>query len=195
MRGAEHVKGASESGWTGRTWLIVATLATAACNGDATERPPLLPAAPDADARCAVWEREMGFARSVEEHDSVAFKEHVQTGALFITGGEDLRGRDAITLDWKTVLEGKKLQLHWYPTSIVVLGDPRVALARGPYWFDTTDDAGKPKYLKGGFQGVWVKDNDGVWRVIVEGGTPGASAATEAEVKTLAAAAPARCPF
>jgi uncharacterized protein (TIGR02246 family) len=152
------------------------------------------PTAP-ADARCAVWDRENEFARSVAEHDARAFAEHVHPAAVFVgSGASPLRGRDAIVAGWADIVRGDKMVLTWHPTSVDTIGDSGVALSRGPYWIELTKPGANPKYLVGTFQSTWVKDADGAWRVAIDGNTPPPTPATEADVKKLAASVPAHCP-
>jgi uncharacterized protein (TIGR02246 family) len=147
------------------------------------------------DASCAVWDREVEFARSVKEHDARAFAEHVHPGAVFIEGdGSVLRGRDAVVTSWAPIVRGDDVHLEWYPTSVIQTGAPDVALSRGPYWVEVTKSGAKQRFLTGTFQSVWVRDTDRVWRVLMDGGTPPPAAATEADIVRLKGAIPARCP-
>jgi uncharacterized protein (TIGR02246 family) len=144
--------------------------------------------------RCAVWDRENEFARSVADHDAKRFAEHVLPAAVFVDGGDLLRGRDAIVAGWESIIRGEGFVLTWHPTSVEILGDSRVALSRGPYWIESTKPDANPKYLTGNFQSTWVEDADGVWRVAIDGGTPPPKPATEADVKKLAGSIPSTCP-
>jgi uncharacterized protein (TIGR02246 family) len=151
--------------------------------------------APRADEACIVWEREVGFARSVHDHDARAFAEHVHPGAVFLQGdGSMLRGRDAIVNDWGKIIRGEGLRLEWHPTSVVQTGAPDVALSRGPYWIELTKPDANPRFVTGVFQSTWVRGGDGVWRVVIDGGTPPPAPATEADVERIKSAIPARCP-
>jgi ketosteroid isomerase-like protein len=174
---------------------LIALTSLPAC-GAASQAPPAAVApSPVADERCAVWNREVAFAHSVRDHDAAVFAEHVQAGAVFVSGGDALtRGRDAIVADWTPLIRGEALHLGWYPTSVVVTGDPRVVLSRGPYWIEKLKPDASPRLLTGTFQSVWVKEADGVWRVAIDGGTPPPAPASEADVEKIKAAAPVRCP-
>jgi ketosteroid isomerase-like protein len=174
-----------------RGTVTAIALALTAC---ATSTPP--PAAPRAaaDERCAVWNREVEFAHSVRDHDAGKFTEHVQEGAVFVTGDSFLRGRDAILKEWRPLLAGDRLHIGWYPTTVIVTGDSHVALSRGPFWLVVQNPDGSSKFLTGIFQSVWVKDADGAWRVTIDGGTAPPSEASEPDVQKLKAAAPSACP-
>jgi uncharacterized protein (TIGR02246 family) len=142
-----------------------------------------------------VWDRENSFAASVKAHDVRAFAEHVHPGAVFVEGeGSVLRGRDAIVAGWNDVVRGDALRLEWHPTSVVATGDPHVALSRGPYWIEFTKPDAKNRFVVGRFQSTWVRDGDGAWRVLVDGGTPPPTPATSEDVERIRASIPARCP-
>ena len=102
--------------------VLAVALAAAATGGPAhgAEAPA---AGADEPARCAVWARELGFARSVAEHDMAAFAEHVHADAVFGVGGRTTRGRAAIVADWRGIVDGSALELRWYPDQVSVAGD------------------------------------------------------------------------
>jgi uncharacterized protein (TIGR02246 family) len=167
--------------------------------GDAHPTPAAAPLRPvpssTNDASCVVWDREVSFARAVHDHDARAFAEHVQSGAVFVQGdGALLRGRDAIASDWDKIIRGDGLRLEWHPTSVVQTGAPGVALSRGPYWIEFTKPDAKQRFVTGSFQSLWVLDADGAWRVLVDGGTPAPTPATEDQLQTLKASIPQQCP-
>jgi ketosteroid isomerase-like protein len=171
--------------------LTPVVLLTLACS------PPRSPAAAPAqgastDARCAVWNRELSFAKSVAEHDAVAFGEHVLEGAVFV-GDTTLRGRAAVVKGWATLLQGEKLRLAWRPAEVVVTSDPHVAMSRGPVWIEIDKPGAPPKRLLGSYQSTWVLDRDGVWRVAVDGGKD-PKEVTEDELQKSKNSSPATCP-
>ncbi len=98
--------------------------------------------------------------------------------------------------DWAPIIEGKEIHLGWYPGFVTIGGDPHVAISRGPYWIENPDPKADPatRYRVGDFQSVWVKDVDGQWRVLVDGGGPPSRPASEEEVAKLKAGLPASCP-
>jgi len=156
------------------------------------------PAMPEAsgDPTCAVWDRETSFAKSVEAHDTRAFAEHVHPGAVFIEGnGQKLtRGRDAVVASWQGILKGEGFKFFWRPTSVVPTGAPGVVVSRGPYVIEFTKPDAPQRFKTGLFQSVWVRDTDGQWRVVLDGGpAPPPAPATEEEAARLKAAIPERC--
>ena len=130
-------------------------------------------AAPQLTAsECEVWQREQSFARSVAEHDALAFAARVAENAVFgVSTPEPNRGRDAITRRWAGLIEGKRVALRWYPTRVAIAPDvDDVAWSSGPSLIEVLDPKAKDRYLIGAFHSVWHKDADGTWRVLFDDG-------------------------
>jgi ketosteroid isomerase-like protein len=178
-------------------FLLLVLTSTPSCYVAVDAPPPAMPPTtlPAGPAEtCAVWDREVAFARSVETHDAAAFAEHVHRGAVFVDSEGIAQGRDAIVKGWASIVRGDALHLGWHPTSVVVTGDPRVALSRGPYWLEIAKPGEAPRFMTGTYQSVWVKDADGAWRVLVDGGTPPPKESTPEAIAQLKASMPAACP-
>jgi ketosteroid isomerase-like protein len=150
-------------------------------------------AAPPSDIRaaeCAVWQRELGFARSVAEHDAAAFAEHLHPDAAFGVSGKPTRGRDAITREWAGLIEGSALILRWYPAVVTLGGDGRTAYSSGPALYE---DPKTGVMRLGRFGSVWQRGEDGVWRVLFDDGIP-PQPADAAAVQRFHEGAGAPCP-
>jgi len=121
---------------------------------------------------CVVWQREQSFARSVAEHDAVAFAAHVAENAAFGAGTpQPDRGRDAIVKRWAGLIEGRQVALRWYPTRVTMApGVDDVAWSSGPSLVEVLDPKAKNRYLIGAFHSVWHKGVDGAWRVLFDDG-------------------------
>lgn len=118
-------------------------------------------------ARCEVWARELGFAKTVVDHDAKAFTDFVHADAVFGVGSEPTRGRDAILAQWQGLIAGTRLELRWYPDTVSVGGDGRTAYSSGPALYRSVKDGST---RLGRFGSVWQKDRDGQWRVIFDDG-------------------------
>jgi ketosteroid isomerase-like protein len=141
-----------------------------------------------------VWDRELSFAKSVSDHDAVAFAEHVHPSAVFVDGdGTYLRGRDAVVHGWATIIGGAKVNLMWHPTTVIADMKSGVALSRGPYLVEDPRPDAKNRFLSGTFQSIWVRDGDGAWRVFVDGGTPPPVPATPMDAEKIKAELRAPC--
>lgn len=149
------------------------------------------PPAPFSADECAVFARELSFARSVADHDAAAFAAHVAGDAVFDAGSpRPLRGREAVTRAWAPIVRGEGGSLEWYPVRTTVAGD--IAWSTGPYLRVSTKD-GATTYARGSFQSVWRRDAQGTWRVVFDGGLPPA-AVNAAQVQAFRDARPAACP-
>jgi ketosteroid isomerase-like protein len=133
--------------------------------GNATAAEPISAAADS--ARCQVWQRELGFARSVADHDPVAFAEHLHPRVVFGMERKPSVGRETIVADWQGIIDGTALKLEWYPDVVVVGGDGRTAYSSGPALYK---DPKTGAFRHGRFRTVWQVDGDGVWRVIFDEG-------------------------
>jgi ketosteroid isomerase-like protein len=151
---------------------------------------------PMSSAECNVWRRERSFAESVDRHDTLAFSQHISANAVFVSDDpKPVRGRNAIVEEWAGFISGEPYSLHWYPGSVDIAGDAKVALSRGLYWLESGKSAPSKKYAIGHFVSVWTEEPDGVWRVIYDGGnTDRPVPATKLDIQRLKASLPQDCP-
>jgi ketosteroid isomerase-like protein len=143
-------------------------------------------------AECAVFEREVGFALSVENHDSAAFAEHVLPGAVFGVGPQARRGRTEIVQAWSGILASDP-PLRWRPRAVAIGTRPDLALSHGPWWMELPQPDGSTKILIGEFTTTWMRDSDGAWRVLFDAGSEPREA-TPGQLAAHRAQAPAACP-
>jgi ketosteroid isomerase-like protein len=152
-------------------WLValIPSLAHAQGSTSAASAAPL-PLVVHSAAECAVWRRELSFAKSVETHDAKAFAAHLHPGAVFNAGSRSpLRGGDTVAQAWAGIVEGKEFVLRWRPGVVAIGGDPNIALSRGPSFSETPAADPKERYKVGFFQSVWVRDAaSGEWRVLFD---------------------------
>jgi ketosteroid isomerase-like protein len=146
-------------------------------------------------AECQVWNREVGFAMSVQRHDAKAFAEHLHPGAVFLGGtNKPRRGSESIAQAWAGIVKGEGGVLHWHPDTVVIGGDPNVALSRGPWWIADTSRGAKQPFLLGNYVSTWVRGSDGVWHVLFDGGGGNQPVPASAEdISKLVSAFPAVC--
>ena len=187
-------------------WLLFAsTLAASAAFADAPPAaapapaaqpaPAAPPAAKMTAAECEVWNRERSFAASVEHHDATAFADHVHEQAAFAAGSpEPVHGRAAVVEDWKGIIEGKDFELRWSPGIVTIGGDGSLAISRGPSWLKDLRPNPKSPYRIGEFISTWIRDRDGRWRVLFDGGAGPMHPATADDVAKLVASIPKECP-
>jgi len=178
---------------------VAATIAQAAepaAPGSVTAATPAVASIPAMSAgECAVWNREISFAASVENHDAKAFAEHLHPGAVFLGGNnKPKRGSEMIADAWAGIVKGDGGVLHWHPDTVVIGGDPNVALSRGPWWVADTSPDAKAPFVIGNYVSTWVRDRKGVWHVLFDGGGGNEpKPATADDVAKLIASFPAVC--
>ncbi len=143
---------------------------------------------------CEVWNRERSFANSVENHDAKAFADHIDANAAFGAGTRAvLHGRASVIADWKDIIEGKTIKLHWSPAIVTVGGNGTLAISRGPSWMEDLRPGAKAHYRIGEFISTWTKNSDGKWRVLFDSGAAPMHEASADEIAQLAAAIPKSC--
>jgi ketosteroid isomerase-like protein len=125
-----------------------------------------VPASPDSP-RCQVWQRELGFARSVADHDPVAFASFLASNTAVGVSREPTIGREAVTREWQGIIDGSALKLEWYPAVVTVGGDGRTAYSSGPALYQ---DPKTGAYRHGRYGSVWQREQDGEWRMIFDDG-------------------------
>jgi ketosteroid isomerase-like protein len=152
--------------------------------------------APAADkAACEVWQRELAFARTVQQHDADAFASHLAPDAVFDANtGKPKYGAAAIRRHWAAIIAGKAVHLDWYPQHVVATSDGALAYSSGTYLFENAAPNAKPRYVIGKFATTWRRGSDGLWRVVFDGGDEG-KPASQADVAAFHAGRQVRCPM
>lgn len=160
----------------------------------ASAQAPQTPNATHSQAECEVWARELGFARTVADHDPAAFADHVAAGAVFGAGrARQTRGREAIVARWGGIIEGRHVTIEWYPVRTTIGGVDDIAWSEGPSLLIENPGTPEAKYSLGGYRSVWHRDPDGVWRVLFDDGSDSAPATPE-QVQAFRAGRREACP-
>jgi len=132
------------------------------------------------DVRC----REIGFSKSAERQDLVAFRSFIDADARFV-GSSVSRGVDSIAQAWSAFLSADGPGIKWRPEIVEVLDDGKLALSRGPYRILARDPDGKLVESWGTFNSIWRLNADGEWRVVFDAGSPAASEPDDATKAVL----------
>lgn len=171
-----------------RSWFA---LMLAACSNALATAP-----APVArKAACEVWQRELAFAQSVQQHDAAAFARYLAPDAVFDANtGQPTHGADAIRRHWAAIIAGKTVQLDWYPQQVVATADGALAYSSGSYLFEDPAPAARTRYVIGRFATTWRRGSDGNWRVAFDGGDEGRPA-SRAEADAFRTGRQMRCPL
>jgi ketosteroid isomerase-like protein len=123
------------------------------------------PAAPTVDeARQQVTESELAFARTMANRDLVAFGNFIADDAVFFSGKEALRGKDAVLKAWKPFFDAPEAPFSWSPDRVEIAAGGTLGLTGGPVY----SSAGA---LTGRFSSIWQRQPDGAWRVVFDSGS------------------------
>jgi uncharacterized protein (TIGR02246 family) len=141
-----------------RRRLLAASLAAlcAAC----TTRLPVLDREAAAGQVSAV---ETAFAQTLARRDHAAFLAFVAEDAVFLNGGQPLRGKAAIGAHWQRFHIGPTPPFSWRPDHVEVAGSGTLAQTTGPVFAPD----GK---LIARFYSTWRLDPDGQWRIVFDDG-------------------------
>ena len=119
--------------------------------------------APASLARAQVEAAERGFAKTMADRDFAAFQRFLSAEAVFFTGPQPLRGKEAVAAFWARYFKDAAAPFSWEPDEIEVLDSGTLALSAGP----VRDPGGK---LVGRFASVWRLESPGVWRIVFDRG-------------------------
>jgi len=114
---------------------------------------------------------ELAFGQSAERRDLETFAGFLDPDARF-TGGDVLRGPEAITEGWSAFFDPQGPLIRWAPDSVEVLGSGDLALSQGPYEIHSTGTDGSKTLRVGRFMSVWRRGGQGSWSIVFDGGTP-----------------------
>ncbi len=123
-----------------------------------------------ADVRC----REIAFSQAAESRDLDSFRSFIDADARFI-GDDVMRGVDAVATAWAEFFAPDGPTIKWRPRIVEVLDDGYLALSTGPYRIVAKDELGVRKEYWGTFNSVWRRNDDGVWRIVIDAGSPSES--------------------
>jgi ketosteroid isomerase-like protein len=149
---------------TGRTMtgarvaVGILTAGLAACGGSQPA-----PLASGETARQQVESTERAFARTMADRDLEAFGKFVSPEAVFFSGSDALRGREAVVQSWSRYFTESAAPFSWEPDQVEVLASGTLALSTGP----VRDAEGK---LIGRFASIWRQEQPGQWRIVFDRG-------------------------
>jgi ketosteroid isomerase-like protein len=132
--------------------LFFPVRAAFAQNGDPGER-----------LRAEVTAVETAFADTMARRDFEAFAGFVADDAIFMSGGNPLRGKAAVLARWKGFFEGEHAPFSWKPDYVEVLASGDLAQSNGPVFAPD----GK---LVARFYSTWRKRPDGRWEIVFDNG-------------------------
>jgi ketosteroid isomerase-like protein len=152
---------ALSSGLTGLSGLAAMTATAASA---ATPAMDTSAAKVDVDAlRQQVADTETAFARSMADRNFEAFLSFVADDAVFLNGGDPLRGKAAIGAHWQKFYTAPTAPFSWRPDLVEVLASGGLAQSNGP----VANPVGK---VFARFYSTWRLESPGVWRIVFDNG-------------------------
>lgn len=119
---------------------------------------------PAADLAAQVRAAETAFARTMADRDIAAFSALIADDAVFVNGGQPLRGKLAITAFWKKFYDGPAAPFAWKPEIVEVAARGDIGYTEGP----VSAPDGKV-FAK--FWSTWRRDPaSGRWLVVFDNG-------------------------
>ena len=117
------------------------------------------------DLQEQVRSAETAFAKTMSDRDFEAFATFVSDEAIFFSGPEPLRGKEAVLAGWSPYFQGPDAPFSWESQSVEVLASGTLAHSSGP----VRDPQGN---VVATFNSVWRLEADGKWRVVFDKGCP-----------------------
>ena len=116
-------------------------------------------AAADSTLRAA----ELAFAATMADRDADAFATFLAEDAVFVNGGQPLRGKAAIVAHWRQYFGDGPAPFAWAPETAVAMDAAGLGYTEGP----VLDPSGATIAR---FHTTWRRDADGRWRVVFDNG-------------------------
>jgi uncharacterized protein (TIGR02246 family) len=106
---------------------------------------------------------ERAFAKTMADRDHTAFATFLADDAVFFSGQQPVRGRNAVVAAWAKLYEGPVAPFSWDPEVVQVLDSGTLALSSGPVKAANGNVVGQ-------FNSVWRREPDGRWLVVFDKG-------------------------
>ena len=116
--------------------------------------------------RQAVFSIERAFAKTMADRDLAAFTAFLSADTVWKGSQASLVGPAAVVGAWRKFFDGPAAPFSWEPDQVEVMANGQLALSTGP----VRDPAGQ---VVARFNSVWRQEAPGVWRIVLDMGTPG----------------------
>jgi ketosteroid isomerase-like protein len=121
--------------------------------------------ADNAELERQVLETEGVFARTMAERDYARFTTFLADEAIFFSGDEPIRGKEAVATDWSPFFEAPVAPFSWTPERVEVLESGTLALSTGPVFNPQGERIAT-------FTSIWRLEAPGTWRIVFDKGAP-----------------------
>jgi len=119
--------------------------------------------APDTDLLEQVRQSELAFAATMAARDLKAFASFIGPDAVFINGGQPLRGRSAIVQYWERFFSGPAAPFSWKPEIVEIAAGGTLGYTEGPVTASSGASASR-------FYTTWQRQAHGGWLVMFDNG-------------------------
>jgi ketosteroid isomerase-like protein len=110
-----------------------------------------------------VADTERAFAKTMADRDFTAFNSFLSSEAIFFSGSEPRRGKQAVAAAWQRFYQQPEAPFSWAPDKVQVLDSGNLALSTGP----VRDRNGK---LSARFSSIWRLEAPHTWRIVFDQG-------------------------
>jgi uncharacterized protein (TIGR02246 family) len=110
-----------------------------------------------------VRQSELAFAATMANRNLHAFASFIADDAVFINGGQPLRGRDAIVQHWERFFTGPSAPFSWEPAIVEVAAGGTLGYTEGPVTLASGSSTTR-------FYTTWQRQALGGWLVIFDNG-------------------------
>jgi ketosteroid isomerase-like protein len=137
---------------------------------------------PDA-AREEIRSADVALDLAAAEKDLERFTDLIDEEAVFYGAQEIHEGRAAVVQNWAQLFEpGGPTTLRWQPLDVKVARSGDLGYTRGQYQLTTVGEDGSTTRSSGSYVTIWRKSTgDGLWRAVLDIGTPPQPAQMPAE--------------
>ncbi len=118
---------------------------------------------PSTDLREQVRQSELAFAATMAARDLKAFSSFIADDAVFINGGQPLRGRAAIVQHWQRFFADARAPFSWEPSIVEVASGGTLGYTEGPVTLASGASTSR-------FYTTWQRQAPGRWLVIFDNG-------------------------
>jgi uncharacterized protein (TIGR02246 family) len=106
---------------------------------------------------------ERAFAQTMADRDLEAFASFLSEEAVFFSGPQALRGKQAVTDAWSNFFKSEAAPFSWQPETVEVLQSGTLALSTGPV-------QGPDGTVASTFTSIWRREADGSWKIVFDKG-------------------------
>jgi ketosteroid isomerase-like protein len=116
-----------------------------------------------ADQADEVRATEIAFAKAFADRDAKKFFSYLADDAQFLGRRNTMRGKQEVIAGWSELFKTAVAPFRWQPERVVTNAAGDLGFTTGPVF----DEAGAQI---GTFTSTWVKQPDGSWKILFDGG-------------------------